>query len=230
MDLFESKYTAEDLENAVKAVLAPFEEGRKAERDYFWENFSPGNDWSCAFSGNGWNDTTFNPTKNLVTGTNVNSMFQTNNVHNLKQILQRNGVVLDTSAATSNYNFARNANVFYWPHIDFRKCSVLDNSFAGAVQTRELTLSVKEKVKCSNVFQNCRSLTELTILNGTFGTSISFGDSPLLNDASRQSIINALADLTGATTQNVTFHADVGGKLTATQKAAITAKNWTLVY
>lgn len=230
MDIFNSKYTAQDLEDAIGAVLAPFEEGKKAERDYFWDNFSPGNSWENAFFGNGWNDTTFNPTKNLVTGTNVNGMFQTNNVHNLKQILQRNGVVLDTSAATSNYNFARNANVFYWPHIDFRKCSVLNNSFASASQMRELTLSVKEKVQCSNVFQACRSLTELTILNGTFGTSIGFGDSPLLSDASIQSIINALADLTGATAQNVTFHADVGGKLTAAQKAAITAKNWTLVY
>jgi endonuclease I len=45
-----------------------------------------------------------------------------------------------------------------------------------------------------------------------------------------QSIVDALKDLTGATAQTLTFHADVGGKLTDAQKATITAKNWTLVY
>lgn len=45
-----------------------------------------------------------------------------------------------------------------------------------------------------------------------------------------QSIIDGLADLTGGATQTLTFHSDVGNKLTDTQKATITAKNWTLVY
>ena len=45
-----------------------------------------------------------------------------------------------------------------------------------------------------------------------------------------QSIIDGMADLTGATAQTLTFHKDVGAKLTDAQKATITAKNWTLVY
>jgi hypothetical protein len=45
-----------------------------------------------------------------------------------------------------------------------------------------------------------------------------------------QSIIDHLKDLTGQTPQKLTFHATAGGKLTDVQKAAITAKNWTLVY
>ena len=45
-----------------------------------------------------------------------------------------------------------------------------------------------------------------------------------------QSIIDGLKDLTGAESQTLTFHSAVGNKLTDTQKATITAKNWTLVY
>jgi hypothetical protein len=37
-----------------------------------------------------------------------------------------------------------------------------------------------------------------------------------------------LVDLTGATTQTLTFNKDVKAKLTETQIATITNKNWTL--
>jgi len=76
----------------------------------------------------------------------------------------------------------------------------------------------------------CANLEEVYFMPGTIEASINVGGSPNLIDASSQSIIDGLADLTGATAQKLTFHATVGAKLTKAQKEAIAAKNWTLVY
>jgi len=80
---------------------------------------------------------------------------------------------------------------------------------------------------CLNVTRN---LEEVYFMPGTIDYSINFASSPNLIDASIQSIIDGLADLTGGTAQTLTLHATVGGKLTDAQKATITAKNWTLAY
>lgn len=75
----------------------------------------------------------------------------------------------------------------------------------------------------------CINLENITF-DGEIPTGIGFASSSKLTDASVQSIIDHLADLTGKTTQKLTFHNAVGSKLTEVQKATITAKNWTLVY
>jgi hypothetical protein len=49
-----------------------------------------------------------------------------------------------------------------------------------------------------------------------------------LSDDSIQSIIGGLADLTGGTAQDLVLHKDVKAKLTETQLATITSKNWNL--
>lgn len=91
--------------------------------------------------------------------------------------------------------------------LDFAKCSKTDNAFSSAY-----------------------GLEELRIAQGTIAVNFNFASCPNLSDATVQSIIDGLADLTGATTQTLTLHATVGNKLTEAQKATITAKNWTLVY
>jgi hypothetical protein len=78
-------------------------------------------------------------------------------------------------------------------------------------------------------FTNCPNLENITF-EGVIVVNIAFPSSSILSDASIQNIIDHLADLTGGTTQTLTFHATVGNKLTDTQKATITAKNWTLAY
>lgn len=77
-------------------------------------------------------------------------------------------------------------------------------------------------------FANCTALEEIRIKAGTLRASISFAQSNVLSDASIQSIIDGLADLTGQTAQEITFHPTVKEKLTPEQKATITAKNWIL--
>jgi hypothetical protein len=92
-------------------------------------------------------------------------------------------------------------------------------------------------VNTNNMFADAYALLEVRFKENTIGSIysenakvISFINSPVLSDASIQSIIDGLADLTGATAQTLTLHATVGGKLTEAQKATVTAKNWTLVY
>jgi len=81
-----------------------------------------------------------------------------------------------------------------------------------------------------NPFNYHQSLKEVRFVEMSIPLSISFRYSSQLSDESIQSIIDGLADLTGNTAQTLTLHATVGGKLTETQKATITAKNWELVY
>lgn len=82
----------------------------------------------------------------------------------------------------------------------------------------------------NNMWTGCRNLEEISFVPNTIGAKIDFAKSDKLSDASIQSIIDGLADLTGQETQTLTFHATVGVKLTDEQKTAISAKNWTLAY
>lgn len=79
-----------------------------------------------------------------------------------------------------------------------------------------------------NAFQNCLALEEVRFKQNSIPKSIDIKYSSLLSNASIQSIIDGLMDLTGATAQTLTLHADVKAKLTETQLATITGKNWTL--
>ena len=84
---------------------------------------------------------------------------------------------------------------------------------------------------CSDVnfmFLNTTNIEEIRFKQETVLVSISFAQSSILSDESIQSIIDGLADLTGQTTQTITFHATVKNKLTQEQITAITDKNWTL--
>ena len=79
-------------------------------------------------------------------------------------------------------------------------------------------------------FEYAEGLEDIEFVPNTIKINIAFKQSSKLSDKSIQSIIDGLADLTGQTSQTLTFHSTVGNKLTDTQKATITAKNWTLVY
>lgn len=80
-----------------------------------------------------------------------------------------------------------------------------------------------------NAFYICSKLREVRFGKDAIWESFKI-DVRLLSDASIQSVIDGLMDMTGQTAQTITFHAAVGAKLTEEQKATITAKNWTLVY
>ena len=78
----------------------------------------------------------------------------------------------------------------------------------------------------NSVFKVCESLVTVSFVEGSIPFSLSFAQSPLLSDESIQSIINGLA--TVETARTLTLHADVKAKLTESQIAQITSKNWNL--
>ena len=109
----------------------------------------------------------------------------------------------------------------------FGNCS---NAFSDDVNLVEI-IGAFDLSNCTNfngIFRKCSSLKDVSFVKETIKLTISFSESPLLSDATIQSIIEGLADLTGLETQTLTLHADVKAKLTEDQLTAITSKNWTL--
>lgn len=131
------------------------------------------------------------------------------------------------------------------PHYMFQGCknlvrvSGLDHGITGPVLTGLFEnctslvdagiINFKGVTYARSTFEGCTALEEIRIV-GTINLSVSFANSALLSDLSTQSVIGGLADLTGQAAKTLTLHATVGNKLTAAQKATITAKNWALVY
>jgi hypothetical protein len=71
-------------------------------------------------------------------------------------------------------------------------------------------------------------LEEIRLKPNTLSKPLSFASCGKLSDASIQSIIVGLADLTGQTSQTISFHTNVISRLTDAQALAITSKNWTI--
>lgn len=137
----------------------------------------------------------------------------------------------------SRYAFSNNSEL---KTIDLSQC---DKGVIKLSESAEYTFqnctSLEEiigELDCSdttNFFRfvhGCTKLREIRITPSTVKYDLSFNASQLLSNETIKSIIDGLADLTGQTTQTITFHATVGAKLTDEQKATITAKNWTLAY
>jgi hypothetical protein len=182
------------------------EAGRKAEYDAFWDEFQRKGgeaNYYYAFSYDKFNDTNYNPKYDIVCSSGANTS---------SQYMFLSAPITDTKVAIyANGNAASYA-------------------FSGCTDLHTIRkLVVHDSLSYNTTFGGCRALVNISF-EGVIGKNISFSVSSLLSDTSIQSIIDHLKDLTGATAQTLTFHATVGGKLTPEQKAAITAKNWTLVY
>lgn len=118
-------------------------------------------------------------------------------------------------------------------NVDTSECSAFLRPF-GYLHVLKIIdgtpLNLNKAANTTNMFQECYVLEEVRFVEGTIPMSISFSNSPNLSDATRQSIIDGLADLTGGTAQTITFHKDIEAKLSEEQKAQITSKNWTLAF
>ena len=101
---------------------------------------------------------------------------------------------------------------------------------AKAIKSVYGALDVSECTSFTNWLNGAPNLEDIEFAPGTIKISIPFSWNDKLTDASVQSIIDGLADLTGQTAQTLTFTGTVGNKLTQAQKDAISAKNWTLAY
>ncbi len=174
--------------------------------DAFWDVFQQnGNRTSyiAVFAGQGWTDETYNPKYPIVATNQAGEMFKYCGITSTKV-----PITIDNTAG--NYGV-------------FLECYRLKTI---------PSLKVTEQVPSFEAwFSGCGGLEEINFTeDSVIAKRIAFPASSLLTTASVDSIIHALKDLTGAASQTLTFHANVGAALTDEQKAAITAKNWTLVY
>jgi hypothetical protein len=138
---------------------------------------------------------------------------------------------IDFSNCNSAYNCFGQSSIIELPIIDLSNTSVAHYFMYGCTSLKRVEkIIISEKITNFGYFvMNCLALEHI-IFEGVITASIGFKQSSLLDNASIQSIINCLADLTGQTAQTLTLHADVGAKLTDEQKVTITAKNWILAY
>ena len=218
----------DDTIDTYAAKIGEISGGGDNHYDTFWDTFQQNGtrtDYQSAFYGSWWTDEIFRP-KYKMQPTRADTMFRQCYITDSEKIKQ--------------IDFSKCTNISFCFHtLNCEELGVIDlSSINGNVQYMCYYCSAKkiEKIIIHNgvnlngtCFQYCRNLESITF-EGEIAYSLSLSNSSLLNDASVQNIIDCLADLTGKTAQTLTLHADVGAKLTDTQKAAITAKNWTLVY
>ncbi|MBE6943295.1 MAG: hypothetical protein E7453_03415 [Ruminococcaceae bacterium] len=178
--------------------------GGDGHYDAFWDAFQENGNrrkYNWAFYGTNWIDACYAPKYDIIIEGAATNAFAQTGITDTK-------VTIDISGATNTTGLFSNS--------------------AAVATIRKLKVSESTPFTV-NTFDWTTALTDITI-EGTIGNSIAFPNSNKLTTASVQSVIDHLKDLSGAASQTLTLHAAVGGSLTDAQKAAITAKNWTLVY
>lgn len=179
-----------------------YDAGVQAEHDRFWNAYQSGGrrvNYLYAFAGLAWTDDTYDPIHPITASQNASCLFLYSRITDTK-------VTIDLSGSTQN----------------------TVTMFNNATKLKTIRkLIVSETVNMSG-FQSCSALENLTV-EGQIGTNVNLQWSPLLTNESVQSVIDHLADLTGADSKTLTLHADVKAALTQSQLDAVAAKNWVLV-
>ena len=140
------------------------------------------------------------------------------------------------TTVSANYSFSGRSTsaVDTLELVDISGMGCTFSSFAGTFMMQKVLkkiIGVIDLTGCINTasaFYECRALEEVEFKQGTIPKSIEFNHSPNLTATAIQSIVDGLADLTGATAQTLTLHSVVKNKLTDAQVSEIWAKNWTI--
>lgn len=132
--------------------------------------------------------------------------------------------------ASAGYMFSGCTSLKSVVDLDLEKVSTIIYLFNGCNSLE--TVHLKNLQKTTNIdgaFNQCYALKNLTIENGEISSNINLGDSSQLTDLSINSIENALVDLTGQSSKNITLNKAVIERMSDEQKLKFTNKNWTIV-
>lgn len=180
-----------------------YDAGQKNEYDRFWDAYQENGNrrlYAIAFFGSGWNDITFKPKYNIVIAQDSNSMFSNSAITNLAEILESQGVILDTTNAPKiDYIFDNCLALRHAPHVVFNNSST--GAFNWCLSLEKASIGVNENTTFSGTFNRCDNLTDFSVV-GAIGKSIDLKHSPLSYD-SLYSIIEALSET--ATGQTLTL-------------------------
>ena len=116
-------------------------------------------------------------------------------------------------------------------YVDTSQCINFNGIVWKQVNLEEITgtpLDFTSATSCSLIFNNCDNLKEVRFKPNTISCNAPFNGSANFTNETIESIINGLVDLSGLTSKTLTLHTNVKAKLTETQLAIITGKNWTL--
>ena len=205
---------AEKLTTVAENTPKVFEAGQRAERERFWDNcLKYVSAWTYRFAGYGWNDETFQPTKDIVVTGSANGMFRETAIVDLAKCLADNNVVLDLSGATNtNYLFGYSSDI---KHISMKISE--PNEVSGVTFT-------------SSSFQSATKITTLSITGILATNGLDLHWSTKLEKESILGILDILQDKTSVGgTWTVTLGPENLAKLTDAEKAVATQKGWTLV-
>ena len=182
-------------------------------------NASNGTSFSSMFYG--CTSLTTIPQLDTSKGTNFTYMFQL--CASLTSVPQ-----LDTSKGTSfSLMFQGCTSLTSVPQLDVSNGTEFIKMFSSCASLTSVPqLDTSNGTSFANMFSYCPKLANISFVNNSIKYSIPFAQSPLLSDESIQSIIDGLAMVD--TAQTLTLHADVKAKLTESQIAQITSKNWNL--
>ena len=204
---------AEKLTTVAENIPKVYEAGQRAERERFWDNYLRTSYWVYKFAGHGWNDDTFQPTKDIVISGSANGLFRETGIGNLAKCLADNNVILDVSGAT-------NATYLF--------------GFSNVVT--HISMKISEPNEVSNItfvsssFQSCTNLTTLSITGILATNGLDLHWSTKLDKESMVNIFNILQDKTAeGGTWTVTLGSTNLAKLTDAEKAIATQKGWSLV-
>jgi hypothetical protein len=174
-----------------------FEEGATAQERLFWSDFQENGArtaYNNAFQ-NGWTDEIFQPKYSMLPAT-ASYMFAGTKIANLKSCLEDNGVVLDTSNATSlDYMFSNATNFTHCPVISGVKESYFTSTFYNCKKLISIDKFILKddgsQTFSNDCFQHCSELVEIRI-EGAIGNNINFQWSKKLSMMSLASIVSAL--------------------------------------
>ena len=114
---------------------------------------------------------------------------------------------------------------------DFSECTKFDNWLMRQNKLKRIEgqpLNLSGATGLTSFAAYCYELESFRVVPKTIKVSFSVNRCYAIDADTIQSIIDGLFDLTGGTAQTLTLHAEVKAKLTETQLATITGKNWTI--
>lgn len=208
--------------NFVNKLTEIFNAGKKSEYDAFWDNYQDnGNriEYGRAFSGAGWNNTTFKPKYDIIvdgdaTGSEI-FLFDRSKINgSLKQILANQGVKLrfQNLGAIGRMTrlFYNNLGLTELPTIDFSTATIREN-YPSDLNNLRYTLAWNSKVVTvekfifptqtifagnptngDSIFCQFKALKNISF-EGTCRFSLGFGQSSLLTPQSILNIFNHLS-------------------------------------
>lgn len=177
-------------------------QGKEAEYNAFWDTFLPENltaeNSAYLFSGKGWNNTTFNPNKDLIVPNGAQRYFHVTGELDLKAKLEERGLKFDFSKCANITYLAYSTSITRFPELDCRNIKSLNfflQNNTKLVSIDKVILNESGNQTFASTSFGMNTKLEQVEFEGVIGNDLSFCDCPL-NFESLVSVVIALSETT----------------------------------